>query len=115
MKKATDILNRIVFLTITIMIIGVFSEGMSLKWYTIVGVMITIVDYLIMFAAVIKLITERKTKWRFINIICAGCIALLFVLSCLSVTYPVGIHVAGYISIWIIYGIQVLDQIKEEA
>ena len=52
-----------VFVFTTIAIGGVFYEGMTLKWYDIVGIFVICMDYSFMPTTMLHLIVDRKDKW----------------------------------------------------
>ncbi len=45
LRKASKIIDVVVFVATTLAIAGVFYEGMTLKWYDIVGMFVICMDY----------------------------------------------------------------------
>lgn len=62
LRKASKIIDVVVFVATTLAIAGVFYEGMTLKWYDIVGMFVICMDYSFMPATIIHLIVDRKEK-----------------------------------------------------
>ena len=60
LRKASKIIDVVVFVATTLAIAGVFYEGMTLKWYDIVGMFVICMDYSFMPATIIHLIVDRK-------------------------------------------------------
>jgi hypothetical protein len=113
MKKISAIFNYIVFIAATIAIAGVFYEGMTLKWYDIVGIFVLIMDYSFLVSTIINIVVYRKTKWLYINVFSLLCIILAFTLKVLNVSYPVAGLVFWYFYIWFFYGIQITKRKNE--
>ena len=63
LKKIIKVMDIAVFVFTTIAIGGVFYEGMTLKWYNIVGVFVICMDYSFMPTTILHLIADRKEKW----------------------------------------------------
>jgi len=107
MKKLSKILNYIVFIASTLAIAGVFYEGMALKWYSIVGVMIPIMDFSFIGSTAINLIADRKTKWQYANVFSLIAIIVAFAMKGLGIEYPVWSLVLWFFYIWFLYGIRI--------
>ena len=56
LRRITKIIDIIVFAATTLAIAGVFYEGMTLKWYSIVGILVICMDYSFMPATILHLI-----------------------------------------------------------
>jgi hypothetical protein len=106
-EKVISDFNYCVFIAATIAIAGVFYEGMALKWYDVVGILILIMDYTFFISTVINMVTYKKTKWVFINAFSLLCIIAAFIMKFLRIQYPVWGLVLWYFYIWFLYGIQI--------
>ena len=62
LRRITEIIDIIVFTAVTLAIAGLFYEGMTLKWYSIVGILVICMDYSFMPATILHLIIDRKAK-----------------------------------------------------
>lgn len=60
LKKIIRFLDAFVFIAATAAIGGVFYEGMELKWFDFVGILIILMDYSFLVSTIINLIAERK-------------------------------------------------------
>lgn len=107
MKKISEILNCFVFIAATTTIAGVFYEGMALKWYSVVGVLIPIMDFSFIISTVLNLIADRKTKWIYANIFSLIAIIVAIAMKVLGIEYPIWSLVVWYFYIWFLYGIQI--------
>lgn len=106
MKKVTFILDFVVFIAATLVIAGVFYEGMALKWYGIVGVFIPIMDFSFIASTVINIISDRNTKWNIANIFSLCAIITAIAMKLLHIEYPIWSLVLWYFYIWFLYGIR---------
>ena len=68
LRKMTGIIDIVVFIATTCAIAGVFYEGMTLKWYDFVGILVVCMDYSFMPATLIHLISDRKEKTIWMHI-----------------------------------------------
>ena len=68
LKKVSRFLDKLVFFFTTLAIAGVFYEGMTLKWYDIVGVFVICMDYSFIPTTILHLIADRKEKWYPIHV-----------------------------------------------
>lgn len=105
MNKIANIIDKIVFITTTLAIAGVFYEGMELEWFAIVGVLILCMDYSFLIATVIHLINDRKSKWVWVHIFSLIILLVAIVMKILGITYPTISLVLWYFYIWFLYGI----------
>ena len=62
LRKITGIVDIFVFAATTLAIAGVFYEGMTLKWYDFVGILVICMDYSFMPATILHLFADRKEK-----------------------------------------------------
>ena len=53
LSRITEIVDIIVFAAATLAIAGVFYEGMTLKWYNFVGLLVICMDYSFMPATIL--------------------------------------------------------------
>ncbi len=107
MKILSKILNYIVFIAATLAIAGVFYEGMTLKWYGIVSVLIPIMDFSFIGSTVVNLIADRKTKWQYANVFSLVAIIVAFVMDGMGIEYPVWSLTLWFFYIWFLYGIRI--------
>ena len=61
-NKLSSIIDVIVFVATTLAIAGVFYEGMTRKWYDLVGILVVCMDYSFLLATIIHLVADRKEK-----------------------------------------------------
>jgi hypothetical protein len=62
LSKTKRVMDLIVFVFTSLAIAGVIYEGMTLKWYSFVGILVVCMDYSFLFATLMHLVTDRKTK-----------------------------------------------------
>lgn len=108
MKKILCFLDYFVFIATTLAIAGVFYEGMELKWFSIVGLFIILMDYSFMFTTVINIWAERKSKWIFLHIFSAMILVIAIAMKLLNIDYPTFLLVLWYFYIWFVYGIRIV-------
>lgn len=109
MYKVSKLLNYFVFIAATLAIAGVFYEGMALKWFDIVGVLIIVMDISFIISTVVNLFVYRKTKWIYINIFSILMIVIALAMKFCSVPYPIWSLVLWYFYIWFVYGLLTRD------
>ena len=102
--RATRVIDLVVFTATTLAIAGVFYEGMTLKWYDLVGVLVICMDYSFMPATVIHLITDRKGKTIWLHLFSMIIIIIAVVMKFAAVDYPAITLVLWYFYIWFFYG-----------
>ena len=85
--RVTRVIDIVVFTATTLAIAGVFYEGMTLKWYDFVGILVICMDYSFMPATVIHLITDRKEKTIWIHLFSLFIINIAVVMKFISVDY----------------------------
>lgn len=107
MKKISKVLNYIVFFATTLAIAGVFCEGMALKWFDVVGILVIIMDVSFVVSTMVNLVLHRKSKWLYINIFSAVMISIAVIMKICAVSYPIWSLVFWYFYIWFIYGKQI--------
>ncbi len=109
-SRITGIVDIIVFAAATLAIAGVFYEGMTLKWYDIVGILVICMDYSFMPATILHLITDRKTKrWGF-HVFSLVIIIIAVVMKIAGIEYPAIALVLWYFYIWFLYGILIIKK-----
>ena len=106
--RVTRVIDIVVFTATTLVIAGVFYEGMTLKWYDFVGVLVIFMDYSFMPATVIHLITDRKEKTIWIHRFSMIIIIIAVVMKFAAVDYPAITLVLWYFYIWFFYGFLVV-------
>lgn len=108
MKKILYFLDHFVFLATTLAIASVFYEGMTLKWFGIVGIFIICMDYSFLLTTVINIWAERKSKWFYLHIFSAIMLLIAIVMKLLKLEYPAVTLVLWYFYIWFVYGIRII-------
>ena len=104
LQKLTGILDIIVFAAATLAIAGVFYEGMTLKWYGFVGVLVVCMDYTFLPATVLHLIADRSMKERAVHIFSLLLVIAAVVMKICGIAYPPLTLVLWYFYIWFLYG-----------
>ena len=102
--RVIRVIDLVVFTATTLAIAGVFYEGMTLKWYDLVGVLVICMDYSFMPATVIHLITDRKEKTIWLHLFSMIIIIIAVVMKFAAVDYPAITLVLWYFYIWFFYG-----------
>ena len=102
--KISKIVDTFVFIATTLAIAGVFYEGMTLKWYVIVGILVICMDYSFMPATVIHLIVDRKSKMIWFHLFSMLIILIAIVMKIVGMDYPAITLVLWYFYIWFLYG-----------
>lgn len=104
LKKIVKVMDIAVFVFTTIAIAGVFYEGMTLKWYDIVGIFVICMDYSFLPTTVLHLITDRKEKWYALHIFSAILIVAAIVMKIAGIAYPAITLLLWYFYLWFLYG-----------
>jgi hypothetical protein len=102
--KVSRVLDIAVFVFTTMAIAGVFYEGMTLKWYDIVGVLVICMDYTFMPATILHLIVDRNDKWIALHIFSMILIIVAVVMKVGGIPYPAITLVFWYFYLWFLYG-----------
>jgi hypothetical protein len=102
--KVSRVLDIAVFVFTTMAIAGVFYEGMTLKWYDIVGVLVVCMDYTFMPATILHLIVDRNDKWIALHIFSMILIIAAVVMKVGGIPYPAITLVFWYFYLWFLYG-----------
>ncbi len=103
-KKIIKVMDIAVFVFTTIAIAGVFYEGMTLKWYDVVGIFVVCMDYSFMPTTILHLIADRKEKWYMIHIFSMILIVIAIVMKIAGIGYPAITLVFWYFYLWFLYG-----------
>ena len=104
LHKVSKIVDVFVFIATTLAIAGVFYEGMTLKWYGIVGILVICMDYSFMPATIIHLIVDRKEKMIWFHMFSMVIILIAIVMKIAGMDYPAITLVLWYFYIWFLYG-----------
>lgn len=104
LRKISKILDVFVFIATTLAIAGVFYEGMTLKWYDIVGIFVICMDYSFMPATIIHLIVDRKEKMIWFHFFSMAIILIAIIMKIAGMDYPTITLVLWYFYIWFLYG-----------
>ena len=109
-SRITGIVDIIVFAAATLAIAGVFYEGMTLKWYNFVGLLVICMDYSFMLATILHLITDKKTKRLGVHVFSLIIIIIAVFMKFAGVEYPAIALVLWYFYIWFLYGILIIKK-----
>ena len=104
MRKITGIVDIVVFVAATLAIAGVFYEGMTLKWYDFVGILVVCMDYSFMPATLLHLLSDRKEKTVWLHLFSLIIIIIAVIMKIASIEYPAIALVLWYFYIWFFYG-----------
>ena len=110
--KTIRIINILVFLSITAAIASIFYEGLTLKWYSFVAILMIASDSFFMLSTVLHLIFSRHNKLLLMfNIFSLFLIALALITKFAGIDHPKWAVVIWYFYIFFLYGIQVFIDI----
>ncbi len=104
-NKLSSIIDVIVFVATTLAIAGVFYEGMTRKWYDLVGILVVCMDYSFLLATVIHLVADRKEKRISVHYFSLVILIIAIVMKISGLEYPAVALVLWYFYIWFLYGI----------
>ncbi|MCR4786030.1 MAG: hypothetical protein K5847_05180 [Lachnospiraceae bacterium] len=104
LRKVSKILDVFVFLAATLAIAGVFYEGMTLKWYSIVGILVVCMDYSFIPATIIHLVVDKNKKILWFHVFSMVIIFIAIIMKIAGVAYPAIALVLWYFYIWFLYG-----------
>ncbi len=104
LRKISKSIDVFVFVAATLAIAGVFYEGMTLKWYGFVGILVICMDYSFLLATIIHLITDWKKKSMVIHIFSTVILIAASIMKVCGVEYPAITLVLWYFYIWFLYG-----------
>ena len=107
-NKLSSIIDVIVFVATTLAIAGVFYEGMTLKWYDLVGVLVVCMDYSFLLATIIHLIADRKEKRISVQYFSLTILIIAIAMKIVGLEYPAVALVLWYFYIWFLYGIIIM-------
>ena len=107
-NKLSSIVDVIVFVATTLAIAGVFYEGMTLKWYDLVGVLVVCMDYSFLLATIIHLIADRKEKRISVQYFSLTILIIAIAMKIVGLEYPAVALVLWYFYIWFLYGIIIM-------
>ncbi len=104
-RRISKVIDIFVFVATTLAIAGVFYEGMTLKWYDAVGILVICMDYSFMPATIIHLVIDRKDKMICFHVFSMIIILIAIVMKIIGMDYPAITLVLWYFYIWFVYGI----------
>ena len=104
LRKVSKIIDLFVFIATTLAIAGVFYEGMTLKWYGIVGILVICMDYSFMPATIIHLIADKKKKIIWFHVFSLVIILIAIIMKIVEMDYPAITLLLWYFYIWFLYG-----------
>lgn len=106
MKRIIRFFDIFVFIATTLAIAGVFYEGMELKWFDVVGILVIFMDYSFLLSTAINLFAEKNTKWFKIHIVSLVMLLVAIAMKLLDIPYPTLLLVFWYFYLWFLYGIR---------
>ena len=104
LKKVSRFLDKLVFFFTTLAIAGVFYEGMTLKWYDVVGILVICMDYSFLPATIIHLIVDKKDEIYKLHVMSMLLIIFAFAIKFLIGSFPALGLLLWYFYIWFLYG-----------
>ena len=104
LKRIIRVMDIAVFAFTTIAIGGVFYEGMTLRWYDIVGIVVICMDYSFMPTTILHLIADRKEKWYPLHIFSMILIVIAIAMKIAGIEYPAITLLLWYFYLWFLYG-----------
>ena len=107
-NKLSSIIDVIVFVATTLAIAGVFYEGMTRKWYDLVGILVVCMDYSFLLATIIHLVADRKEKRISVHYFSLVILIIAIVMKISGLEYPAVALVLWYFYIWFLYGIIIM-------
>jgi hypothetical protein len=110
LRKITGIVDIFVFAATTLAIAGVFYEGMTLKWYDFVGILVICMDYSFMPATILHLLADRKEKTIWIHLFSLLIIIIAVIMKFAAIEYPAITLVLWYFYIWFFYGYLIIKR-----
>ena len=103
-NKIQEAINKIVFFAATLAIAAVFYEGMTLQWYSIVGIFILVMDYSFFLASFINIIFRKNKVLLILDIMSLVFIIIAFIMKGMSIAYSPIELTLWYFYIWFLYG-----------
>ena len=110
LRKIMGMVDIFVFAATTLAIAGVFYEGMTLKWYDFVGILVICMDYLFMPATILHLLADRKEKTIWIHLFSLFIIIIAVIMKFAAIEYPAITLVLWYFYIWFFYGYLIIKR-----
>lgn len=104
LRRIIRVMDIAVFAFTTIAIGGVFYEGMTLRWYDIVGFFVICMDYSFMPTTILHLIADRKEKWYPLHIFSMILIVIAIAMKIAGIEYPTITLLLWYFYLWFLYG-----------
>ena len=104
LRKVSKYIDLFVYIATTLAIAGVFYEGMTLKWYDIVGILVICMDYSFIPATIIHLIVDKKKKIIWFHVFSLVIILIAIIMKIAGMDYPAITLVLWYFYIWFLYG-----------
>ncbi|MCL1947842.1 MAG: hypothetical protein FWF51_11950 [Chitinivibrionia bacterium] len=107
--KILNVINSFVFLFATATIMSIFYEGVVLKWYAFVPVLMIVTDVSFIVATILNILFNRKIKILFFfNIFSTFIICIAIIMKILNILYPQWSLVFWNFYIAYFYGTQVI-------
>ena len=112
--KIINVVNTFVFLFATTVVMAIFYEGITLKWYSIVPMLIIITDIAFIIATILNIILNHKTKILFaLNLFSILIICVAIIMKILNIKYPEWSLLIWNFYILYFFGAQVLLHINK--
>ncbi len=113
LRRITGVIDVFVFVATTLAIAGVFYEGMTLKWYGFVGILVVCMDYSFLPATILHLILDRKEKQIRFHLFSMGMLLTAIIMKIAGLDYPAVTLVFWYFYIWFLYGWLNIRRLRE--
>jgi hypothetical protein len=105
--RIINVINSMVFLFATALVMSIFYEGLMLKWYSIVPILILVTDTSFIIATILNLIFNRNKKLiLYLNIFSALFIVIAVIMKVFNITYPQWGTILWNFYILYFYGVQ---------
>ena len=105
--KIINVINSMVFLFATALVMSIFYEGLMLKWYAIVPILMLVTDTSFIIVTVLNLIFNRNKKLiLYLNIFSALFILIAIIMKVFNITYPQWGTILWNFYILYFYGVQ---------
>jgi hypothetical protein len=105
--KIINVINSMVFLFATALVMSIFYEGLMLKWFAIVPILILVTDTSFIIATVLNLIFNRNKKLiLYLNIFSALFVLIAIIMKVFNIIYPQWGMILWNFYILYFYGVQ---------
>ena len=110
MNKISCFLNYWVFIMTTITIGSLIYEAYELKWFSIVGILILLMDGSFIVATLANIMVARRSRWLLVHVFSLMLILVAVAMKLVKIDYPTITLVLWCLYIWFVYGISIVRQ-----